>query len=118
MSSVSLGDLAQSFMLKRRSVDLREEMSKLTDELSSGRVNDVRAVLAGNHNYLTGLERQLEVLQGQVQSSVAAYQNLYDRAAQIQQMAMMCSDIMPYSIPSTVPAFDSYCHIGAVWPNT
>lgn len=74
MSSVSLGDLAQSFMLKRRSVDLREEMSKLTDELSSGRVNDVRAVLAGNHNYLTGLERQLEVLQGySVANGEAAY---------------------------------------------
>ena len=74
MSSVSLGDLAQSFMLQRRSVDLREEMSKLTDELSSGRVNDVRAVLAGNHNYLTGLERQLEVLQGySVANGEAAY---------------------------------------------
>lgn len=74
MSSVSLGDLAQSFMLQRRSVDLRQEMSKLTDELSSGRVNDVRDVLAGNHNYLTGLERQLEVLEGySVANGEAAY---------------------------------------------
>ena len=34
MSAVSLGDLAQSFILQRRSVELRQEMSKLTDELS------------------------------------------------------------------------------------
>ncbi|WP_187428391.1 hypothetical protein ROLI_038930 [Roseobacter fucihabitans] len=62
MSSISLGDLAQSFMLQRRSVSLRENMSRLTDELSSGQVADVREVLSGNHNYLTGLERSLEVL--------------------------------------------------------
>src|SRR3546814_16778062 len=33
-------------------------------------------------------QSQLQVLQGQVTSSVAAYQNLYDRATQIQQVAM------------------------------
>lgn len=64
MTSVSLGDLAQSFMLQRRSVSLRDNMTRLTDELSSGRVADVREVLSGNHNYLTGLERSLEVLDG------------------------------------------------------
>lgn len=74
MTSVSLGDLSQSFMLQRRSVALREEMSRLTDELSSGRVSDVRNVLSGNHNYLTGLERSLEVLEGySVANSEAAY---------------------------------------------
>lgn len=64
MGSVSLGDLAQSFMLQRRSVSLRQDMSRLTDELSSGQVADIREVLSGNHNYLTGLERSLEVLDG------------------------------------------------------
>ena len=64
MSSVSLGDLSQSFILQRRSVDLRQNLSRLTDELSSGRVSDIREVLAGNHGYLTGLERSLQVLQG------------------------------------------------------
>ena len=60
--------------MQRRSVELRQEMSKLTDELSSGRVSDVREVLAGNHNYLTGLERQLEVLDGySVANGEAAY---------------------------------------------
>lgn len=33
-------------------------------------------------------QSQLQVLQGQVTSSIAAYQNLYDRATQIQQVAM------------------------------
>ena len=74
MSSVSLGDLSQSFMLQRRSVALRQDLSRLTDELSSGRVSDVKEVLAGNHNYLTGLERSLETLQGySVANEEAAY---------------------------------------------
>ncbi|MDW3223897.1 MAG: flagellin [Paracoccaceae bacterium] len=64
MTSISLGDLAQSFMLQRRSVSLREDITRLTDELSSGQVADVRDVLSGNHNYLTGLERSLEILDG------------------------------------------------------
>ncbi|MBW4706997.1 flagellar hook protein [Roseobacter sp. YSTF-M11] len=74
MTSISLGDLAQSFMLQRRSVALRQDLSRLTDELSSGKVSDVRQVLDGNHNYLTDLERSLEVLDGySVANSEAAY---------------------------------------------
>lgn len=74
MKSTSLGDLAQSFMLQRRSVALRQDLVRLTDELSSGKVSDVRQVLDGNHNYLTGLERSLEVLNGySVANSEATY---------------------------------------------
>ncbi|MFK7763835.1 MAG: flagellar hook protein [Roseobacter sp.] len=74
MSSVSLGDLSHSFMLQKRSVALRQDLFKLTDELSSGRVSDVREVLAGNHNYLSGLERSLEILDGySVATTEASY---------------------------------------------
>lgn len=74
MKSTSLGDLAQSFMLQRRSVELRQAEARLTDEMSSGKVSDVRQVLSGNHNYLTGLERSLEVLGGySVANSEATY---------------------------------------------
>jgi flagellar hook-associated protein 3 FlgL len=74
MKPVSLGDLSQSFMLQRRSVSLRTDMSRLTDELSSSRIADVREVLAGNHNYLSGLERSLEVLDAySVATSEATY---------------------------------------------
>lgn len=74
MSSVSLGDLSQSFMMQRRSVALRQDMSKLTDELSSGKKSDVREILAGNHNYLSDLERSMEVLEGySIANSEAKY---------------------------------------------
>ena len=74
MSSVSLGDLSQAFMMQRRSVALRQDMTRLTDELSTGQVSDVKEVLSGNHNYLSGLERSLETLQGySVANSEATY---------------------------------------------
>ncbi|WP_420010903.1 hypothetical protein [Tateyamaria sp.] len=59
MSSLSLGDLAQSFMLQRRGADLKAEMSRLNAELTSGQVSDVKAVLAGNVSYLTDIENDL-----------------------------------------------------------
>lgn len=64
MSSLSLGDLAQSFMLQRRGADLKAEMSRLNAELTSGQVSDVKAVLAGNVSYLTDIENDLNTLGG------------------------------------------------------
>lgn len=62
MSSVSLGDLAQSFMLQRRGVSLRQDMAKFSEELTTGRVSDVREVAAGNFSFLNGVERDLRTL--------------------------------------------------------
>lgn len=64
MASVSLGDLAQNFMLQRRGVALRKEMAQASEELTSGRVADVRQVTAGNFSYLNSVERDLRTLDG------------------------------------------------------
>lgn len=64
MNTVSLGDMAQSFMLQRRNGLLKQEIGRLTDELSSGQVSDIRKVLAGNYSYLTDIERSMDVLKG------------------------------------------------------
>lgn len=62
MSTTSLGDLAQSFMLRHRNTALKQEMARLTQELSTGQVADIRQALAGNYSYITELERNMEVL--------------------------------------------------------
>ena len=64
INSTSFGDLAQSFLLQRRGADLKAEMSRLNQELVTGQVSDVKAVLAGNTSYLAGIERDLNTLQG------------------------------------------------------
>tara|TARA_R110002074_G_scaffold35840_4_gene97639 strand:- start:3107 stop:4111 length:1005 start_codon:yes stop_codon:yes gene_type:complete len=64
MTAVSLGDLAQSFMLRQRNSALKQDMNRLTTELATGQVADVRQVLAGNYSYLTDIERKTDVLAG------------------------------------------------------
>ncbi len=72
MNGLSLGDLATSFMLQNRGSALKAEMSRLTQELTSGQVADVKSVLAGNYSYLTGLEASLSTLQGYKTASAEA----------------------------------------------
>ena len=61
MSSISLGDMAQSVYLSRQNTELKTEMSRLTSELSSGQVQDVIKHLGGDLNYLTDVERSLHL---------------------------------------------------------
>lgn len=64
MTTMSIGDLAQSFMLRNRNASLRQDMLRLTQELSTGQITDMRKALAGNYSYLTEIERSLSVLDG------------------------------------------------------
>lgn len=64
MSVTSLGDLSQSYATRLRNVALRQEIDKLTQELATGQVANVRDVLAGNYSYLTDIERRMDVLNG------------------------------------------------------
>ncbi len=74
MPSLTIGDLAQSFMLQRRGASLKTEMSRLTEELSTGRVSDVKSVLAGNFSYLTDIERDMKALDSYKVSTTEATQ--------------------------------------------
>jgi flagellar hook-associated protein 3 FlgL len=64
MNSLSLGDLANSFMLQNRSSALQAEMTQLTQELTTGQVSDIKSVLGGNYSYLTDIESSLTALEG------------------------------------------------------
>lgn len=60
----SIGDLAQSFMMRHRNAQLKQQIQALTQELSTGQVADKKKVLAGNFSHLAGIERDLSVLDG------------------------------------------------------
>lgn len=63
MSVTNLGDLSQSYSQRQRNVSLRQDIDRLTGELATGRVANVRDVLAGNYSYLTDIERRTDILQ-------------------------------------------------------
>ncbi len=74
MNMTSIGDLAQSLMLRHRSHEIKQTISTLTDELSTGQVSDVSARLGGDYSYLTDIDRNLARLGGfSIAASEAAF---------------------------------------------
>ena len=53
--------MAQSFHLRRQNAELKTEITRLTSELSSGKVQDVMKHLGADLNYLTDIERSLQM---------------------------------------------------------
>lgn len=74
MNSFSLGDLAQTFILQRRGAALQANMTRLNEELATGKVSDIKSVLAGNVSYLADIERDLKTLSGYKVATIEATQ--------------------------------------------
>jgi flagellar hook-associated protein 3 FlgL len=64
MNFQTIGDLAQSFALRRQGVDLRQQLDRLGLELSSGRAADLGRHLSGNLLPLADIEHELVLLAG------------------------------------------------------
>lgn len=64
MSFFGIGDLAQNMFLRQRSGDLQRTLSRLTNEISSGRTEDLSAAVKGDFGMLGQIERQLQVTDG------------------------------------------------------
>lgn len=62
MSVTNLGDLSNSYSMRLRNVSIRQDIDRLTTELATGQVADIRDVLAGNYSYLTDIERRGNIL--------------------------------------------------------
>ncbi len=62
MNLQSIGDLAQTFKLRQQNVQLKQQMSRLTQELASGQAADLTRQLSGNFGHLADIEHDLVVL--------------------------------------------------------
>lgn len=62
MTSVSIGDLAQSFQLRAQNAHLKRQLTTLAQELTSGRKADPGAHLSGDFVPLASIERGLATL--------------------------------------------------------
>jgi len=59
MGLVSLGDMAQSFMLRRQNVALKSDLQRLSMELTTGRVADTAARVSGDLVPISGIDASL-----------------------------------------------------------
>ena len=64
MGLVSLGDMAQSFMLRRQSVALKSDLQRLSTEMATGRVADTAARVSGDLGPVSGIDASLARLKG------------------------------------------------------
>lgn len=64
MTLNSIGDLAQSHLLRRQNGDLKARMATLIEELSTGRAADISRHLSGSYSYLADIDRNLALLDG------------------------------------------------------
>jgi flagellar hook-associated protein 3 FlgL len=62
MTSISQGDMAQTFLLRRQNADLKTALNRLTYEMGSGRQQDLSKAVRGDFKVLAGLEHSLSVL--------------------------------------------------------
>ncbi|MFN3208171.1 MAG: flagellin [Roseovarius sp.] len=62
MTALSLGDLAHTFLLRRQSAQIKQDLTRLTEELASGRTTDTRTHLNGHFAALAEFERELVLL--------------------------------------------------------
>ena len=62
MALHTIGDLAQSFVLRQQSSTLKQQMNGLAKELSSGLVSDPTMHLSGNFTHLADVKHKLQVL--------------------------------------------------------
>lgn len=64
MSITSIGDMAQSLLLRSRSTQIKQTIATLTEELSSGQTSDITTRVGGDFSYLADIERNLTRLNG------------------------------------------------------
>ena len=64
MIPASIGDLSQSFQLRRDTTRIKADLNRLTSELSSGVTENVVDRLKGNFGPLAGVERGLARMDG------------------------------------------------------
>ena len=93
MSSISLGDMAQSFIFQKRSAQLRTEMTRLSDELASGQVSDPKSVLGGNFSYLADIERDMRGLEAYKIAGAEAEQFASGAQASLERVQLAVSDL-------------------------
>lgn len=64
MGMLSIGDLAQTFMLRRRNTQLKNEINQMTEQLASGRKADLGVALYSDFSYFADIERSMQTLDG------------------------------------------------------
>lgn len=110
MALISLGELAQSFMLRHHNAAIRHDIARLAEEVATGRSADIAARLSGDFSYLADIERSLGTLQGYRTSSSEAgtfAAGMQAALSRVQDIGMTLSTRLVESADSGITAVTS-----------
>lgn len=100
MAMISLGDLAQSVMLRRHNVQLRQDVAQLSQEVTTGLSANLAKHLSGDFTYLSEIERNLTVIKSHRTSALEA--GLFTAGMQnsLEQIQNVSSSLAPSLLTS------------------
>ena len=95
MNYVSVGDMAQAFQMRRHNVELQKHLTRLTEELTTGRKSDLSEAVSGDFKALAGIERSLKA--GAAFEVSAAEAALFAETLQsaLENVSTMATDLTP-----------------------
>lgn len=74
MSYISIGDMAQTYMIRRQNSQLKDTATRLANELSTGQTSDVSKRFSGDFSMISSIETSLTSLQAYKSASNEAGQ--------------------------------------------
>ncbi len=95
MTSLSIGDLANTFQLRRQTSGLKADLTRLGTELTSGRKTDLGATLAGDFGPYAGIERSLRAIAAYATANSEAAGMLEASQLALQNIQSMGHDLTP-----------------------
>lgn len=105
MPMTSIGDLAQSLVLKHRGAALKTDIAMRTQELATGRVADVTGRLNGDYAYLADIDNRLARLDSfaHVTAETRLFADTAQTAlAQLQDSAAALGSDLLTTVPTTI----------------
>ena len=84
MTTLGIGDLARSYVLKGQNFELKAQATRLATELATGQTSDVAGRLSGDFIYLSEIERNISTLASyrtaitEAQTTASAIQTVLD----------------------------------------
>ncbi|MCX7565763.1 flagellin [Sulfitobacter sp. F26169L] len=99
------GDLAQSYAMQSRNSALKHDIQRLTLELSSGQVADIRQAVGSNSAYVNDLERSLTKLEGYDLATKEAGMFAEGVQSALSRIGDLNSDFRDTLMTATNPAF-------------
>jgi flagellar hook-associated protein 3 FlgL len=113
VTSVTLGDMARAYLLRRDTIGLKTQLQTLTQEMTSGRKADLARAVSGDFKALAGIEHGLRLLTSYKTATAEAELFTDTLQTALETTATIASDLAP-SLAAAGNGSSALVHAAAV----